>query len=104
MAIPPADSLPTAPLVAAGLVGGFAVARYTGVRPLGGAVLGACGLVAGRTWLTRSTPTAAALGSTYLLGFGLSHPLAKRIGAWPSVLSVTAANAAAAYLLSDRRR
>ena len=103
MALPDASTLPTAPLVAAGLVGGFATARYTGVRPLGGAVLGACGLAAGRSWAAQGAPTTAALSATYLLGFGLSHPLAKKIGAWPAVLTVTAANAAAAYVLSDRR-
>ena len=38
----------------------------------------------------------------YLLGFGLSHPLAKKIGPWPAVLTVTAAAAGASYLLVDR--
>jgi hypothetical protein len=35
--------------------------------------------------------------------FGLSHPLAKKIGAWPSVLAVSAATAAASYAAADRR-
>jgi hypothetical protein len=35
---------------------------------------------------------------------GVSHPLAKKVGTWPSVLGVTAAAAGAAYVLSDRRR
>jgi len=39
----------------------------------------------------------------YLGGFGASHPLAKKIGAWPSVLSVAAVAAGASYLLADRR-
>ncbi|WP_430787385.1 hypothetical protein [Actinoplanes sp. G11-F43] len=34
--------------------------------------------------------------------FALSHPLAKRIGSWPSVLTVSALTAAAAYAASDR--
>ena len=38
----------------------------------------------------------------YLLGFGLSHPLAKQIGVWPAVLTVAAANAALSYALVDR--
>jgi len=98
-------SLPTAPLTAAGLIGGYTVARQTGIRPLGGAVLGAAGLVAGTTWARRDgAATTAALTTLYLGGFGASHPLAKKIGAWPSVLSVAAASAAASYLLSDRRR
>ncbi|MDQ3990353.1 MAG: hypothetical protein M3291_14390 [Actinomycetota bacterium] len=37
------STFPIAPLVATGLVGGFAVARYTGRRELGGVVLAAAG-------------------------------------------------------------
>jgi hypothetical protein len=97
-------SIPTAPLVAAGLVGGYVVARETKVRPLGGVVLGAAGLLAGRTWLRTGGPaTAAALTAVYLGGFGASHPLAKKIGPWPAVLSVAAVSATASYALSDRR-
>ena len=45
--------------------------------------------------------TAILLGA-YLGGFGASHPLAKRIGAWPSVIAVSGVSAAASYLLADR--
>ncbi|WP_341854254.1 hypothetical protein [Brachybacterium sp. GPGPB12] len=101
-AIKPAESVKTAPVVAAGLIGGWLTARETGIRPLGGVVLAAAGLYAGRTWLARRGPaTTAVLGATYVLGFGLSHPLAKRIGAWPAVLTVTAASATASAMLSD---
>ena len=97
-------STPTAPIVAAGLVGGYVVARRTKIRPLGGAVLGAAGLVAGRRWLRTTGPaTTALLSGVYLGGFGASHPLAKRIGAWPSVLTVAGVSAVAAYALSDRK-
>ena len=96
-------SIPTAPLVAAGLVGGYLVARESGIRPLGGAVLGAAGVAAGALWLRRSGPaTTALLAGVYLGGFGASHPLAKKIGAWPAVLSVAAVSASASYVLSDR--
>lgn len=64
-----ARKVSTAPLVAAGLVGGFLTARETGIRPLG--------------------------------GFGASHPLAKKIGAWPAVFSVAAVTATAAYVAVD---
>ena len=101
-AIKPAASVNTAPVVALGLVGGWLTARETGIRPLGGVVLAAAGLYAGRTWLARRGPaTTAVLGATYVMGFGLSHPLAKKIGAWPAVLTVTAAAAGAAAVLSD---
>ena len=96
--------LPTAPLVAASLVGGYLVARETGVRPLGGAVLAAGGAIAGREWLRHAGPGATvALTAVYLGGFGASHPLAKKIGPWPAVLSAAGASAAASWVLSDRR-
>lgn len=39
---------------------------------------------------------------TYLAAFAGSHALAKKIGAWPSVLAVTAVASGAAYVLADR--
>lgn len=103
MQLKPADSVLTAPVVATGLIGGFVAAQETGIRPLGGVLLAAAGGYAGRTWLRRKGPaTASALGAVYLLGFGMSHPLAKKIGAWPSVLAVAGASAAASWALSDR--
>jgi len=95
--------LPTAPIVAAGLVGGFATARYSGHRELGGAVLAAGGAVSSWRWLHSSGPgVMGVLLGTYLAAFGLSHPLAKRIGAWPAVGAVTAVAAGASYVLGDR--
>lgn len=97
-----AKSVATAPIAALGLVGGYLTARETGIRPLGGIVLGAAGLCAGRTWLAKRGPgVAGILAAVYLLGFGLSHPLAKKIGAWPSVLAVAGASAAASHFLVD---
>ncbi|MFI7580664.1 hypothetical protein [Kocuria kalidii] len=102
-AVSTAESVPASVLVTAGLVGGYATARATGNRPLGGAVLAAAGATAAHTWWHRRGPAAtAALGGLYVLGFGLSHPLARRMGAWPSVLAVTAVNAAANAALVDR--
>ncbi|PFG18586.1 hypothetical protein [Serinibacter salmoneus] len=95
------SSYPTSPIVAAGLIGGYAVARATGVRPLGGAVLAACGILAGREWAKRGIPETVGLSVLYVASFGLSHPLAKKIGAWPAVLTVTAAAAGAAYAMHD---
>lgn len=98
-----AEEVSTAPLVAAGLIGGYLTARETLIRPLGGVVLGAAGIYAGRTWLKKTNPaTTAALSALYIGGFGLSHPLAKKIGAWPAVFAVTAVSAGAAWALSDR--
>lgn len=83
--------LPSA-LAGAGLIGGFATARATKNRPLGGAVLAAAGTGAFLGWKTTlGAPQAAALGGLYLLAFGASHPLAKKLGAWPAVNTVTAA-------------
>lgn len=98
-----ANEVHTAPLAALGLIGGYVTARESGVRPLGGVVLGAAGAYAGRTWLAKKGPaTAGALAAVYLGGFGASHPLAKKIGAWPSVLTVAAVSAAASYWFCDR--
>lgn len=97
------STLPTAPIAAAGLIGGFAVARYTGRRELGGVVLAAAGAVCGRQWLRSSGPgVMGVLLGVYAVGFGASHPLAKKIGPWPSVLTVAAVSAAASYALADR--
>ncbi len=105
MPLRPATSVRTAPLVALGLVGGFAVARETGILLLGALVLAAAGAYAGRTWLARRGPgLTTALAALYLLGFGGSHPLAKKIGAWPSVLVVTAVATTASWALVDRQR
>lgn len=100
-----AESVSTAPVVATGLIGGYLVARETGIRPLGGVLLGLAGGYAGRTWLAKKGPAVAALlGTLYVGGFGASHPLAKKIGAWPAVLAVTAAASGAAWALVDRDR
>lgn len=97
-------ALPTAPVAAGSLVGGYLVARETGVRPLGGAVLAAAGAWCTREWArSAGAPVAGVLLATYLGGFGASHPLAKKIGAWPSVLSVAAVSGAASWALADRR-
>lgn len=77
-----AKDVNTASLVITGLVGGWLTARETGIRPLGGVLLTAAGLWAGRSWLAKGgVPLAAGLGATYVAAFGLSHPLAKKIGA-----------------------
>ena len=103
--MPDLDQLPTAPLLAGGLVGGFALAQQTGVRPLGGAaMLGANALAARQWYAVGGVPLAAGLSAAYWAAMGVSHPLAKRIGTWPSVLGVTAAAAGAAWVLADRRR
>ncbi len=105
MRLPDAQKIPTAPLVAAGLLGGYLVARTTKNRPLGGAVLAAAGTAAGRTWLSKTgaIPTAV-LAGVYLGAFGASHPLAKKIGAWPSVFAATGVSTLAALFVADLRR
>lgn len=96
-------AVPTAPIAAGSLIAGYVTARKTGIRPLGGLVLAAGGAYATTRWRKQAgTPKAALLLTTYLAGFGASHPLAKKIGAWPSVLSVAAVSGGASYLLADR--
>ena len=97
--------LPTAPLAAAGLIGGFGVAVASGSRPLGGAVLAACGVgcIAISTRRDRRRTTVG-LTATGLAAFAVSHPLGHAIGPWPSVLTVSAVTAALCWWLSDSRR
>lgn len=97
-------SIPTASVVAAGLVGGYATARFSGKRPLGGVVLAAAGTMAAKQWTQQVGPVgAAALTAVYVGAFGASHPLAKKIGAWPSVAAVTVAAAGVAAVIDIKR-
>ncbi|WP_300682521.1 hypothetical protein [Nocardioides sp.] len=97
--------IPTAPLVALGLVGGYATARYTGKRELGGAVLAVAGAAAAKGWAgSVGVAPAAALTALYVGAFGGSHPLAKKIGAWPSVGVVTGLAAGAAAVADAKGR
>ncbi|KOU09826.1 MULTISPECIES: hypothetical protein [Streptomyces] len=94
---------PTSLVAAGGLVGGYAAARWTGKRPLGGVVLAAAGTLAAREWHRRTSPTTTALlGAAYVAAFAASHPLAKKIGAWPAVFTSAAAVAATTYATADR--
>jgi hypothetical protein len=97
--------LRTAPLAAAGLIAGYAVAAASGSRPLGGAVLAAFGLACVWVWLGRDgVRTTVVLTAIGLLAFALSHVVALLTGPWPAVLLAAAAAAAASWRLSDSRR
>ena len=99
-----ARTIPTAPVAAGTLIAGYAVAVSTGSRPLGGLVLAAGGMWCIRAWDRRSGRRAAvALGGVGLAAFVISHVLALAIGAWPSVLLVSAVTALAAWVVSDSR-
>ncbi len=98
----PVRSLPTAPVAAATLIAGYAVAASTGSRPLGGIVLVAGGMWCVRAWNRRQgARTAARLAGVGFAAFVLSHVLALAIGAWPSVLLMSAAWALAAWSTAD---
>ncbi len=92
-------------LTAAGLLGGFAVARRNGNRRAGGAVFAVAGAGSFLGW-RRSLGTRPALGLLALYGaaMGGSHPLAKKIGAWQSVAAVTATVAGVSTLAMSRKR
>jgi len=98
------ERLPTAPLAAAGLIAGFAVAVASGSRPLGGVVLALFGFLCIRIWVRRDgVSVAARLTLAGLVAFALSHLLGLVIGAWPSVLAVSAATAWCCWRLSDSK-
>jgi hypothetical protein len=98
------DRLPTFPLAATGLIAGFGVAISTGSRPLGGLVMAAFGLTCIYFWVVRDgTRTAVRLTLVGLTAFVLSHVLGLAIGAWPSVLVVSAMTAWACWRWSDHK-
>lgn len=99
-----AERVPTAPLAATGLIAGFAVAVASGSRPLGGLVMAACGLTCIAVWLRRDgRRVALGLTAVGLAAFAISHVLGLVIGAWPSVIVVSAVTAALCWRWSDAR-
>lgn len=99
--------LPSAVLVAVGLAVGFGVAQGTGVRALGGAVFGVCGLAAAWLWVPRrGWGVALGLGAVYIAAFVLAHVLALAVGlpAWLAVSLVTVAAAGVTFGVADRPR
>ncbi len=95
----------TAPIAAAGLIAGYAVAVASGSRPLGGLVLAAFGIACISVWLRRDgRRTAATLTAAGLVAFALSHVLGLLIGAWPAVLVSAAVIAAVCWRVSDSRQ
>jgi hypothetical protein len=96
--------VPSSVIAAGGLVGGYGVARWTKKRELGGAVLAVAGAAAAQQWRKAAGAKAAgALGATYIAAFAGSHPLAKKVGAWPSVFGVAGVVALASWAVADRR-
>ncbi|MFG2788765.1 hypothetical protein [Streptomyces sp. NPDC048419] len=95
--------VPSAVVAAGGLVGGYGVARWTGKRELGGVVLAAAGVAAASQWRERAGGVAAgALSAGYVAAFGASHPLAKKVGAWPAVFGVAGVVGLASWAVADR--
>ena len=88
---------------AAGLLGGYKVASTTGNRPLGGAVLGLAGFIAFKNW-KRKAGVGRATFLTGVSAFGYSHPLAKKIGAWPAVYTVTGVTALLSLIVGRKRK
>jgi hypothetical protein len=96
--------IPTSALAAAGLIAGFGVAVGSGSRPLGGLVMAAFGLTCIYFWVRRDgTTVALRLTLVGLAAFVFSHLLGLVIGAWPSVLLVSAFTAWACWRWSDSK-
>jgi hypothetical protein len=96
--------LVTAPIAAAGLLAGYAVAVGSGSRPLGGLVLAGFGLGCVAIWWRRDgRKTAVLLTLAGILAFALSHVLAPILGAWPAVLLMAAGIAGVCWQVSDAR-
>ncbi|WP_079064676.1 hypothetical protein, partial [Streptomyces scabiei] len=48
-------------------------------------------------------PSAGALTAGYVAAFAGSHPLAKKVGAWPAVFGVAGVMALASWAVADRK-
>jgi hypothetical protein len=71
------DRVATAPIAAAGLIAGYAVAVSSGSRSLGGVVMAVFGFTCIWIWLRRDgRRTAAILTAAGLAAFAISHVLA----------------------------
>jgi ammonia channel protein AmtB len=68
------------------------------------AMVGPLGWCAATWRCDRGTSVATTLTGVYLGAFALSHPPARRVGVWSSVLGATAATGAATYAVADRTR
>lgn len=98
------ERTPTSLLAATGLIAGFGTAVGTGSRPLGGAVMALFGLTCIYFWVRRDgTATAVRLTLVGLAAFVLSHVIGLAIGAWPSVLLVSAVTAWFCWRWSDAK-
>lgn len=96
--------MPSAPIAAASLIAGYGLSTTTGKRQLGGLVFATGTAWCAREWAgRRGAAKAVALVGVQLGAFFASHRLARRLGAWPSVFATSAASAAAATLVADRR-
>ncbi len=98
-------TLPTAPIAAAALIGGYAVVAASGSRPLGGLVMVAIAAIC--IWISTgrdNTAITVGLIAIAFVAFVGSHLLAHVIGAWPAVLLAALCTAAACRRLSDGHR
>lgn len=99
-----ATALPTAPLAAATLIAGYGAVVASGSRTVGGLVLVLGGALCIRIWTVRhGARTAWQLAGVGFAAFVVSHVLGLVVGAWPAVLIVAAAGAAAVWSLADSR-
>ena len=62
-----------------------------------------CGAVAYKNWKRKAgAGRATFLTAVYLGAFGAAHPLAKKLGAWPAVYTVTAATALCSIVIGRK--
>lgn len=87
-------------VVALSLIAGFAVAQFSGIRPLGAGVLilgGAwCAVI---MWQASGPWRTLIVAVVYVAAFAISHPLGRVIGTWPAVIGVAVVTGLVAYAL-----
>ncbi|MFJ2112819.1 hypothetical protein ACIOEX_13165 [Streptomyces sp. NPDC087850] len=97
--------IPATAVAATGIIGGYAIARWTKKRPLGGVALAAAGAVAAYEWhRAGGSKASVGLSTAYIAAFAGSHPLAKKIGAWPAVFTAAGTVSAASWAVTRRAK
>ncbi|MEK8143462.1 hypothetical protein NKH18_19150 [Streptomyces sp. M10(2022)] len=94
--------VPAAAVAASGIVGGYGIARWTRSGRSAGRARRR-GSLAAYEWNRQAGARAAVgLSAAYIAAFAGSHPLAKKVGAWPAVFAVAGGVAAASWAVTRR--
>ena len=92
-------------LVAGGLLSGFVLGQGLGMPTWGGLVMAVAGVVAAAVmWRAGARAGIAIAGVTYVVAFGLAHPLGLIVGAVPAVVLAALVAGAVTFECTPRGR